>query len=821
MIRTILEERKVLSKIRHPFICNLNFAFQDEAFYCLVLDFVDSGDLRHHLERYTFSEMTIKHWIAELACAVDYLHEHNIVHRDIKPENILMSSEGHVCLADFNIARELTCRRPVINGVSGTFNYLAPEIHRGQPYTEQVDWWALGVVFYECIYKRVPFRVRHRSEILAVMDAGLVFPETDPPVAVSCKQGICALLNMEPFLRVTNAEELFAVEFFDGYDRGVLEAIPYIMRTSELSSDISSSSSPLCSNTSESLNPTAVASTASIRVPPIYDVAYHPFFKQDMEELKHYSACQAAKDEMRGEYQKWYSKQIQVKIERQRRQKEQNMRKERAKQKLERDMEKIERRHMLENVPQVGIKRAVNVNKLFEENKKNPAVNVKVAEVDNFPKKHKNVDEELRKEYKKEDKKEKKKKKKQNKTGLSTKLSKLGAGRVLVVSLAMMKKNAELKRNSRRHEKEAARITEQVGEPGECTMTRNEQEKIDNFDFHKSRVPVPRQGPRDVTPICNQPIKNYQQNHRQYLTSGYNGSINSEESNGTGESGCGPSINVPKCPHEEGMEPRAPQVLKHKLDIQRSFEPFDYRDSRECRCSTVYCGLGVAAKRLEERSLEVLQQWEELNNAGEGFENFSESESESEVSSSSKCSGSDTTAVNDGLESQTGFDLKVAAAMRKSRSAMEAAILVKELKPINKMHTKNSHSCGEIVTAAIERLAAQSGVQLTVGRAVSATSTMTANMTVTSGTSCPGSISGRRRVPGGQQQQHHQHHQHQRHSRAIALPTKSTGANIMLNGCRVQRAGRVPSGSLRSSYEESTGLPLGVLGTGQQGRVVI
>lgn len=59
------------------------------------------GDLRFHISRKTFTEEAVRFWIAQLGCAVRYIHQQGIVHRDIKPDNVLLDNEGHVHLADF------------------------------------------------------------------------------------------------------------------------------------------------------------------------------------------------------------------------------------------------------------------------------------------------------------------------------------------------------------------------------------------------------------------------------------------------------------------------------------------------------------------------------------------------------------------------------------------------------------------------------------------------------------------------------------------------------------------------------------------------
>ncbi|ELR05570.1 AGC/YANK protein kinase [Pseudogymnoascus destructans 20631-21] len=223
-VRNIIRERRMLEHLNHPFICNLRYSFQDTQYMYLVVDLMSGGDLRFHIARKSFTEDAVKFWIAELGCALKYIHKQGIIHRDVKPDNVLLDSEGHIHLADFNVASDYTPRKP-LTSKSGSQPYLSPEVWAGTGYGPAADWWSLGVLFYECIYNKRPFDT-HSAKGLGelIMNANPSFPVTSPPVTMPCMHAVSSALEPDPTKRLGATWQSFIDNpFFRSVDFEALE----------------------------------------------------------------------------------------------------------------------------------------------------------------------------------------------------------------------------------------------------------------------------------------------------------------------------------------------------------------------------------------------------------------------------------------------------------------------------------------------------------------------------------------------------------------------------------------------------------------------
>ena len=161
---SIMSERNLLSKLKHPFIVNMHFAFQDFSKLYLVMDLLPGGDLRYHIaKKKTFTEQETKFFISNLILSLEYIHSQKIIHRDIKPENLVLDSKGYVRLTDFGIAK--INEKDNSSETSGTPGYMAPEVILIQNHSYAADFFALGVIGFEFMMGFRPYIGRSRKEI--------------------------------------------------------------------------------------------------------------------------------------------------------------------------------------------------------------------------------------------------------------------------------------------------------------------------------------------------------------------------------------------------------------------------------------------------------------------------------------------------------------------------------------------------------------------------------------------------------------------------------------------------------------------------------
>ncbi|VDN55938.1 unnamed protein product [Dracunculus medinensis] len=220
-IKHVMAERSVLiSNVHHPFLVALHYSFQTKDKLYFALDYLNGGELFFHLQKEKrFTEDRSRFYIAEIGCALGYLHENNIIYRDLKPENILLEKTGHVVLTDFGLCKENMKSSDMTDTFCGTPEYLAPEIILKRPYDYGVDWWCLGSVLFEMLTGLPPF---YSKERMIMYDHILHQPLSMPKnISPSCKQILKMLLHKNCRKRLgakSDFQEIKEHRFFEPID---------------------------------------------------------------------------------------------------------------------------------------------------------------------------------------------------------------------------------------------------------------------------------------------------------------------------------------------------------------------------------------------------------------------------------------------------------------------------------------------------------------------------------------------------------------------------------------------------------------------------
>ncbi|KAL7597950.1 hypothetical protein Lser_V15G22325 [Lactuca serriola] len=224
-------EREIIGLLDHPFLPTLYTSFETATHVCLITDFCPGGELFALLDKQPlklFKEESARFYAAEVVIGLEYLHCLGIIYRDLKPENILLQTDGHVVLSDFDLSFRTQCKPQVIkhpqlkrrrsrsqppptfvaepstqsNSFVGTEEYIAPEIITGAGHSSAIDWWAVGILLYEMLYGRTPFRGKNRQKTFAnILHKDLTFPSSIP-VSLAARQLIHGLLNRDPGSRL-------------------------------------------------------------------------------------------------------------------------------------------------------------------------------------------------------------------------------------------------------------------------------------------------------------------------------------------------------------------------------------------------------------------------------------------------------------------------------------------------------------------------------------------------------------------------------------------------------------------------------------------
>jgi protein kinase-like protein len=219
LVDGLLAEAEILAQLDHPGVVRVVDLVTSGAALALVMDLVEGADLRRRLRAEgPLPPAVAADIVAQVADALEHVHGRGVVHGDVKPGNLLVPADGGpVRLADFGVARRTD--RPA--GVThATPEYVAPEVVNGEVPTPAADVYALGIVLYELVAGRSPYRGGTAGDVLSRHATCVPVPPPGMPAALW--PVIEACLELDPRLRpspASIANRLRAAEAaLDGYE---------------------------------------------------------------------------------------------------------------------------------------------------------------------------------------------------------------------------------------------------------------------------------------------------------------------------------------------------------------------------------------------------------------------------------------------------------------------------------------------------------------------------------------------------------------------------------------------------------------------------
>ena len=166
-IRRFQREANAASSLRHPNIVEMYDVGEDDGRYFIVMEYVDGKTLKSLIKKRGALNLTeaidiMMQLTSGIACA----HDSYIIHRDIKPQNVMILEDGRVKITDFGIAMALNNNELTqTNSVMGSVHYLPPEQASGSGSTIKSDIYSLGILMFELLTGKVPFKGDNAVEI--------------------------------------------------------------------------------------------------------------------------------------------------------------------------------------------------------------------------------------------------------------------------------------------------------------------------------------------------------------------------------------------------------------------------------------------------------------------------------------------------------------------------------------------------------------------------------------------------------------------------------------------------------------------------------
>ncbi|TGZ62369.1 hypothetical protein CRM22_007487 [Opisthorchis felineus] len=213
----LVSEISILQKLSHPHIVRmLDFSWDTRSVF-LFMEYCAGGDLSDFLHaKNRLPEPLVRRFLRQMALALQYLKEKNIIHMDLKPQNILLTSSTNPVLkvTDFGFAKR-TKDTIQLNELRGTLLYMAPEVYCEGIYHPSCDLWSVGIILFECLFGNPPYASEDSKQLKAkLLTAKPIVIPSDAQISANCAALLRGLLKRNPEERM-NHTEFFEHPFVD------------------------------------------------------------------------------------------------------------------------------------------------------------------------------------------------------------------------------------------------------------------------------------------------------------------------------------------------------------------------------------------------------------------------------------------------------------------------------------------------------------------------------------------------------------------------------------------------------------------------------
>ncbi|KAL3308471.1 Serine/threonine-protein kinase Nek4 [Cichlidogyrus casuarinus] len=193
-------ECTLLAELKHPNIVPYKDSFDYRGYLYIIMGYCEGGDLYNRLKDQHgvfLDEIQIVEWFVQIAIALQYMHERNILHRDLKTQNIFLTKSKIIKVGDLGIARVLDDPNAMATTMIGTPYYMSPELYSNRPYNHKSDIWALGCITYEMASLKHAFNAQDFNSLSYKILSGKM-PNMPQQYSTELLDLIKSMLNKKP-----------------------------------------------------------------------------------------------------------------------------------------------------------------------------------------------------------------------------------------------------------------------------------------------------------------------------------------------------------------------------------------------------------------------------------------------------------------------------------------------------------------------------------------------------------------------------------------------------------------------------------------------